>query len=574
MGTLIKKSKGKKRKPYWYYVESGRVDGEPRIVRQVYLGTAEKIVTQMENATRPRPLKATTLSWGLPGALWLAAQDSGMWDCLRAVWPAPTRGPGTAHYLLLAALHRVCAPGPKTTVAEWYAHSAMADQWGMAPSRFTSQAFWDAFDRIDQRSPFPDDQISQAQLRLLRRWRSEGLVGKTVLAYDSTNFYTYIDSKNDRCSLARRGKNKQKRDNLRQVGLAYAVDGTSGMGLYHHVYPGNLPDGPEFSVSLPRLLSFLDRAGVRRSTVTLTFDKGPADLANVMQLEEEDLGWIAAVPWNEIPEPLRQVDEGQMRSCSARLPGTRLYGTEVELWGGKRQAVLVHSSVFQSEQLHSLTLAIAKACGQLKALSRELAQPPARPWKETAIRTKVARILSGQWLGDVIVIDELRPTPGGCWALQFHVDNHAILQLLRTRLGRTLIATNRLKWPFEDTVAAYYGQSGIEREFRAMKDGEGCHWGPMFHWTDSKIRVHAFTIVLGLSLINYLNLRLHKADFPMSREQMLTALKGIEDVVVVYPRTAEKGRYPTARVTTHDTLEQRRLGEILQFERLRVPPQG
>lgn len=51
--------------------------------------------------------------------LWLAAQHSGLWTVLQSLWPAPRWGPGPAHYLLLAALHSLCAPGAKTEVADW-----------------------------------------------------------------------------------------------------------------------------------------------------------------------------------------------------------------------------------------------------------------------------------------------------------------------------------------------------------------------------------------------------------------------------------------------------------------------
>jgi len=37
------------------------------------------------------------------------------------------------------------------------------------------------------------------------------------IGYDGTNFYTFLDTFNTRCNLAARGKNKQGRDNLRQV---------------------------------------------------------------------------------------------------------------------------------------------------------------------------------------------------------------------------------------------------------------------------------------------------------------------------------------------------------------------
>src|SRR2546429_2710743 len=112
MASLIKKKKGNRL--YYYLVESARVDGQPRIVHQAYLGTAEKLAELVQQKSAPVPLSATLRDFGLPGALWLAAKQSGLWPLLESLWPAPRSGPGPAHYLLLAAIHRICDPGPKT----------------------------------------------------------------------------------------------------------------------------------------------------------------------------------------------------------------------------------------------------------------------------------------------------------------------------------------------------------------------------------------------------------------------------------------------------------------------------
>jgi hypothetical protein len=93
-------------------------------------------------------LEATAVDVGLPGALWLAAQQTGVFALLQSLWPQPRSGPSPAHYLLLAAIHRICQPGPKTEVAGWYDRTILRSLWDFAPERFSSQAFWDCFDRI------------------------------------------------------------------------------------------------------------------------------------------------------------------------------------------------------------------------------------------------------------------------------------------------------------------------------------------------------------------------------------------------------------------------------------------
>lgn len=572
MGTLTRKLKGGK--AYWYYVESARVGGKPRVVHQVYLGTAENVVRSLQEGTRPEPLRATARQFGLPAALWLEALDSGLWDSLLTVWPPRRRGPSVAHYLLLAALHRICAGGPKTEVAEWYAGTVLRRVWGFKPERFTSQAFWDAFEGIDQTVEFPADPLTRAQLAVVERWRARAVLGGSILAYDTTNFHTFIDTRNERCSLARRGINKQKRHDLRQVGMAYLADGASGLGLYHHVYPGNCPDVEEFSVSLPRMLAFLEHAGLDRTQVTLVFDKGPADLVNVTQLEDLCLGWVAPVPWSEVPESLRVLPEERLEACPPALPGVRAALVPCDVWGATRRCVVVQSSVFAGEQMHSLMDAVAKAASGLRALARDLAKPRQRPWTESGIRDRLATLLAGQWLKDIVRISALAPAPDRTWHLQFHVDNGALSDILQHRAGRTVIATNRTSWSAAQIIQAYHRQSVAEHEFRDIKDGGCCPWGPMFHWTDDNIRIHAFYTMLGMSLLNGLCLRLRQANLPLNREHLIAELAGMQEIALVYPRPGQRGSYPTAKIVTHQTLDQKHIGAILNLDRLRNGRRG
>ena len=101
MASLVAKKKANQL--YYYVVESARVDGKPRIVHQTYLGTAERVAALVKDRTAPLPLAATALDFGLPGALWLAARNTGIFTLFESLWPQPRSGPSPAHYLLLKA---------------------------------------------------------------------------------------------------------------------------------------------------------------------------------------------------------------------------------------------------------------------------------------------------------------------------------------------------------------------------------------------------------------------------------------------------------------------------------------
>ncbi len=144
-------------------------------------------------------------------------------------------------------------------------------------------------------------------------WKEKRLVSRRLLAYDTTNFYTYVASTNERNHLAQRGHNKQGRHNLRQVGLSYVRDAESGLSLCHHVYPGNVADAEELAPSLSRILALLDRNGIAHDTVTLVMDKGSASLANTAALQQAGIGWISALPWNQAPPELRDRRQSSCR---------------------------------------------------------------------------------------------------------------------------------------------------------------------------------------------------------------------------------------------------------------------
>src|SRR5258708_3662056 len=190
MASIVPKKKGNK--IYYYAVESARVNGKPRIVRQDYLGTAERVAALVKDRSAPVPVAATSREFGLSGALWLAAKQTGVFDLLLSLWPEPRSGPSPAHYILLAAIHRICEPGPKTEVRDWYDRPAFPAFWHSPADRFTSQAFWDCFESILPAGGFPQpddpDPLDVAQSRLLNLWKQRQPTSRRLLAYDTTNF--------------------------------------------------------------------------------------------------------------------------------------------------------------------------------------------------------------------------------------------------------------------------------------------------------------------------------------------------------------------------------------------------
>ncbi len=561
MASIIHKKKGDRR--YYYVVHSSRVNGKPRITKQTYLGTAEAVESMILEKGAPLPQQARTIEFGLPAALWLCAQRCGIVEALQSIWPQPRSAPSIAHYLLLAAIHRICDPGPKTQVEQWYTDSILSRHLGFDSKRFTSQAFWDAFDRIEQQEG--NDELEHAQAALLGAWRERNLLSRYVLAYDTSNFHTWMSTFNERSEFAKRGRNKQKRHDLRQVGLSYVMDGEAGLSLCHKVYPGNLNDSSVLPGLVDRLVGMLDSHSIERESVTLVMDKGSASTVNTSMLEERGLGWISALPWKQAPKELREMSIEELEPLGFAHPGVSA-GSCMELCHGREYLlVLKYSSCFAAEQMQSVVNSATKAMESMRRLNRELGRPGAR-YTEEGIRNRVSRYLQAQFVSDIVNWELERSN--GVWRLNFSMDCEQLSELMGKRFGRTVLMSNRVGWSGEQVIEAYDGQQKIERVFRGLKNGQWISWNPMYHWTDSKIRVHAFYCMLGVSILQHLYAESAKFWKDLTMEKLLEELSGIMQFEILYPSQGASGPQRTAVVIPKRTKTQEVLAEKLRLDEI------
>ena len=86
---------------------------------------------------------------------------------------------------------------------------------------------------------------------------------------------------------------------------------------------------------------------------------------------------------------------------------------------------------------------------------------------------------------------------------------------------------------------------------------------PMYHWTDRKIRIHAFYCMLGISLLQYVHQQAKAGWADLSVEQLLEELEQIKQFVLLYPPQGEKGPPRTAYVLSQQSLAQQALVKTL-----------
>jgi transposase len=259
---------------------------------------------------------------------------------------------------------------------------------------------------------------------------------------------------------------------------------------------------------------------------------------------------------------------------SARLAGVEVYRTQKEVFGRLHTIVVTFNPKLYDGQLQGLTHNLEKARRQLREIQHRL-----RRWREGKLRGKaptlegtrkqVRSICSAQYLKGIL-LDELREVPEGL-ELTFRTDQAALNRLCRNQLGKTILFTDNHDWSDEEIVLAYRSQSRVEDAFKQMKHPHFLGWSPMFHWTDSKIRVHAFYCVLALLLTSLLQRELAHQGLELSIPRMLKELGGIRETLVVYPRRRGQHKHPTATCLSRMSSLQRQLYSLLGLDRY-LPP--
>ena len=139
MASIIKKVK--KGRPYYYAVESARVNGKPRIVWQKYLGTVDAIVKRAADARPAEPSEAVIFELGGVAALLGIAQRLRLTELIDEVVPKREQGPSVGQYMVLAALNRALSPCSKTAIGDWYETTVLRRLWGYPGKAFSSQRF-------------------------------------------------------------------------------------------------------------------------------------------------------------------------------------------------------------------------------------------------------------------------------------------------------------------------------------------------------------------------------------------------------------------------------------------------
>lgn len=544
-------------KTYYYLATSARVDGKPRIVDQKYLGTAAEIEAAMAGATSV-PSRTRHLAFGDLAATWAVIEKLGVIDTVDEVTGGrrADAGASVGTYLALAAMNRVVDPCSKLAFADWWASTAADHLLKVKKAALDHRRFWDAMHVVEV------DELVEIERRVAANAIEVFGLDTSSLALDMTNFATYIDSTNPRAPIAQRGKAKQKRSDLRLVGLGLVVTRDGGIPLLSHAYPGDRPDVTQFAGMIDELAARHRDLGTDPAELTVVFDAGQNSQPNFDHLAQAGLGYVGSLPPSDHHDLLAiPISDYQRVDTFDGLHA--IEAGSIDALGRSHRALLTHSAELHAGQARGLTQTLAKTERELSKIADVLASGRGRRTREQLDKA-LDKITNKRWVRDLLTTTITGESPA-TFRLVWHIDPDARAALQERLFGKRILITDRHTWTTSEVIAGYRSQSDAEFGFRQLKDPHVVSFSPMRHWTEHNIRVHTFCCVLALMIAHLMRRIAHQAGLHLSVRELLHQLAGIQETVLLYPGT--RGRPKARRMITDRTNLQQQLFDLFDLAR-------
>jgi transposase len=538
----VKKKKGR---PYLYVREIARVDGKPKVVSQVYLGSPER-VAGLAKGSESKPLKINVEEFG---ALWVAKkmdEDIDLSAIIDGVVPRAPRetGPSIGEYFLYCVWNRMIEAVSKNRLSQWYDRTAIQQIRPLEISKLTSKRYWEKWDRVSEK-----DLKTITQLFFKKIWELES-PNADCLLFDTTNYYTFLAS-DTASDLARRGKSKDGRHHLRQIGLGLLVARDSKLPLYYSVYPGNVHDSKQFEAIMDEMFGIVCGLYKTKERLTVVIDKGMNAEANYAWIDDharihfvttystyfaQELATAALDRFEpvDIAKNKKLLEEGNQEDLILA------YRTRGEYWGKQRAVVVTYNPTTARKQNYNFESKLESIRQELLTM-RNKVREKAPHWKKSeAIQERYLRLCERLHVSSEYYTIEFKHTNDGL-SMSFRKDPYRISRK-QAMFGKNIIITDNTDWTTREIIEASLDRWQVEDRFRLSKNDDLVGTRPIRHWTDSKIRCHLFTCVAAITYLRRLELKLSSAGINRTAEDVMDDMQHLHSVL-----TLNKGSRKPAR---------------------------
>ena len=338
-----------------------------------------------------------------------------------------------------------------------------------------------------------------------------------------------MDSKTS-SELAVRGKNKEGKDWLRQIGLALLVSRDSGLPFFYREYEGNCHDSKLFSRILKEVFSALKGLGAPYKELTIIFDKGMNSEVNILSIDEQkDLHFITTYsPY--FAEHLIQKDlsyfspvDTEKNKKLREEEQLLAWRTSGKFWGKDRTVKVTYNPLTASKQRYNFEKKLRHLQEYLFEV-RSHVKKGKRHWKNPhEIRKRYEDFCNSLYLPKNLYQLEF-DVQNGQLNMKFRKDYYQISKYI-ARFGKNIIITDHHDWTTDAIVRAALDRYQIEHAFRQTKASKYGNMRPIWHWTDSKIRCHILCCIIALTYLRLITLWVQRAKVMLSTDQIIENMR-------------------------------------------------
>jgi transposase len=512
-----------------------------------YLGTAENVLGRL-NQTK-RPVEVEQKEFGLIAALLTVSTDLGLAQMLQESFCGFRNGLPHWLYFFLTIINRLHDATSKNQMANWASKTVLPYLWEFDARLLTSQNFWYATEAVISEAQLREARIAGEVLteeklaplkeanpalfndlfagvddavfhkiaeELFTNIKARFGIPEPAVLYDTTNFFTYIDEP-ARSELAKIGHNKEGRHNLRQVGLALAVDKTYGVPFYYRVYRGNSHDSKVFAGVIDELIQKIKGQFEGVDDLVLILDKGNNSKQNFKQLSGK-IRWVGSLDQSKYPEFF----EKDISEYDGQYQDICFYATKKKILAMNCLVVSTYRPSLARKQLFTLHAGIAKLTNEIQSKWDAYKTP------QKTVPAGINSMIKASRYGKFI---RLHVHDNGYLTYEIVELERAIAQ---KKFGRNLLFTGDKDADASWVISNYQSKYKIEESFKLIKSTDLVRFRPIRHFTDTKIAAFSFCCIIALMLVRAMELLCAEAGMKMSPELIVEELADIKAVTMVY----------------------------------------
>ena len=566
LGSIILKKQGKRK--YYYYSRSRRVKIDPNasgktkgsgkskvVTEQIYLGKAEDVLKKLSRLTEAQePVELESKQFGLPMALFSMAEKIGLRDVINRVVPGKVKGISVGDFVLLAAINRVGNQTPKEHMGKWYKKTDLGKLQGIDAKKLNSKNFWLAFDKIVSEKKVKENKekrglrsnekvdidelekvLDDEKIKAIEMGIWENLFNKLgaildLVLYDTTNFYTFHQDSTPNM-LAQYGRNKEGQNQRRQVGLQLAIIKDLGIPVFHNVYAGHQNDVSLLPTAIRTLVRRYMEFTQSTDGFVIVFDKGNNSKKNIELLGsvKPRIDFVGSLT----PSHHKDLVRIPLDRFTEKIGHHLVHRTTKKVFGVERTVVITYHEPTYQRKVKAFEAQMKKVMKEAKEYFETIADEPT-----DEVRAKMETFLKLKKIGtsQALRFYNFKVTHNG-WVNRFSLRRkRSEVAFKKACFGKRLLFTSMKNLPTRDIIDYYKGGSQIEDAFHHIKDRDLVSYYPARHWTDSKLRVHAFVCVIAFLLLKLLSYEASIAGIELSTKLLVEELDDIRIVILAYSK--------------------------------------